>query len=159
TDHRWMIADIAEGEVSLDEQRITQAMIQLAANAAQYSPEGSTITIGSEFTGYNEQRQLKLWVQDQGPGIAEEDAQALFERFKRNHSKNPATAGKHSVGAGLGLAIVRSIAEAHHGSVWVASPENGIGSIFGLTIPAPTNPAPCQAERKPATSVLSSPQH
>lgn len=135
TDHRWMISDIAEGEVDLDEQRITQAMVQLCANAAQYSPEGTTISIGSAFEGTGPQRELKLWVRDQGPGVSAEDAATLFERFKRNNAKNPATAKKHSVGAGLGLAIVRSIAEAHEGSVWIAQPDDGIGAIFGITLP------------------------
>lgn len=137
TGHRWMIADIAEGEVTLDEQRITQALIQLCANAAQYSPEGSTISLGSSFKGQGSQRSLDLWVKDRGPGVPPEDAAGLFERFRRNNSKNPATASKHSIGAGLGLAIVRSIAEAHQGSVWIAQPEDGIGSIFGITLPAP----------------------
>lgn len=150
-DHRWMIADIAEGEALLDEQRITQAVIQLAANAAQYSPEGSTIKIGSAFTGEGAGRQLKLWVHDRGPGVSEEDAQMLFERFKRNHTKNPATAGRHSVGAGLGLAIVRSIAESHSGSVWIAQPDDGVGSIFGITVPAPCKSTPEPLE--PITAV------
>lgn len=138
--HRWIISDIAEGEVALDEQRITQAMIQLAANAAQYSPEGSVITIGSEFTGQDSERQLKLWVQDRGPGVSPEDASTLFERFSRKNAKNPAIAKQHSVGAGLGLAIVRSIAEAHGGGVWIAVPEDAPGSIFGITLPAPITP-------------------
>ncbi|MGV3016480.1 sensor histidine kinase [Rothia sp. 88186D007BW] len=136
TDHRWMISDIAEGEVNLDEQRITQALVQLCANAAQYSPEGTTISIGSAFEDTGKKRELKLWVRDQGPGVSEEDAATLFERFKRNNAKNPATAKKHSVGAGLGLAIVRSIAEAHGGSVWIAQPDNKIGAIFGISLPA-----------------------
>lgn len=143
--HRWIIADIAEGEVGLDEQRITQAMLQLAANAAQYSPSGSAITIGSEFSGQDGERQLKLWVQDRGPGVSPEDASILFERFRRNNAKNPATAKQHSVGAGLGLAIVRSIAEAHGGGVWIAAPEDGPGSIFGISVPAPNPPKKTQS--------------
>lgn len=142
--HRWIIADIAEGEVTLDEQRITQAMIQLAANAAQYSPKGSPIIIGSEFTGQDSERQLKLWVQDRGPGVSPEDASILFERFRRNNAKNPATAKQHSVGAGLGLAIVRTIAETHGGGVWIAAPEDGPGTIFGISLPAPLVPEKLQ---------------
>lgn len=138
TSHHWTISTIAEGNATLDEQRVTQALVQLAANAAQYSPEGSTITLGSEFTGAGTQRHLKLWVRDQGPGVHPDDAPHLFDRFHRNHAKNPATANKHSVGAGLGLAIVRSIAEAHQGTVWIAQPDTGPGAIFGLTLPAPT---------------------
>lgn len=137
TRHRWTISTIAEGTATIDEQRITQALVQLAANAAQYSPEGTTITLGSEFTGTGSNRHLKLWVRDRGPGVAPEDAPHLFDRFKRNHAKNPATANKHSVGAGLGLAIVQSIAEAHHGTVWITQPDDGTGAIFGIALPAP----------------------
>ncbi|WP_421083399.1 sensor histidine kinase [Rothia nasimurium] len=143
TSHHWAISEIAEGQAQLDEQRVTQALVQLCANAAQYAPEGSTVSLGSKFEGKGDDRVLNLWVRDRGPGVTPEDAATLFERFKRNNKKNPATATKHSIGAGLGLAIVRSIAEAHNGSVWIAQPDDEIGSIFGLTLPAPegtTNP-------------------
>lgn len=156
TDHRWMISDIAEGQVSLDEQRITQALVQLCANAAQYSPEGSTISLGSAYEHDAQGRTLRLWVRDRGPGVSEEDAAILFERFKRNHMKNPATAKKHSVGAGLGLAIVRSIAEAHQGSVWIAQPDDGIGAIFGISLPAPEAPENSKDDTEATTDSLSS---
>lgn len=137
TGHRWIMEDIAEGLVELDEQRVTQAMIQLCANAAQYSPAGSPISLGSAFEGQGPQRVLTLWVRDRGPGIAPEDTAHLFDRFIRKNAKNPATAKQHSVGAGLGLAIVRSIAEGHQGRAWVRQPDQGPGIIFGLTLPAP----------------------
>lgn len=149
SDHRWIISDIAEGEIYIDEQRITQAMVQLCANAAQYSPACSTISIGSHFEGTGKQRKVNLWVQDKGPGVSSEDASKLFDRFTRKNAKHPSTAKKHSMGAGLGLAIVRSIAEAHNGSVWVAQPSDGVGAIFGITLPAqaiPETPSPPVAE-------------
>lgn len=137
--HRWNIDEIAEGEVLMDSQRITQAMVQYCANAAQYSPEGSLISLGTSYGVHQGQRYLELWVRDRGPGVPLEDAPHLFERFKRSHDKNPATAQRHSIGAGLGLAIVRAIAESHQGFVWLAAPADGQGSIFGLSIPAPHN--------------------
>lgn len=140
--HRWVISDIAEGEVVLDAQRITQAMIQLAANAAQYSPEGTVIKLGTAYGNHNGSPVLKLWVQDQGPGVAPEDARSLFERYRQTNAKNPEARNQHSLGAGLGLAIVQAIAEAHRGNAWVATPDSGIGSTFGLSIPTDhsTNP-------------------
>lgn len=152
SDHRWVISDIAEGEVSIDAQRITQAMVQLCANAAQYSPVQSTVSIGSRFEGNGEHRTVNLWVRDKGPGVSPEDAAHLFDRFTRHNAKHPSTANKHSMGAGLGLAIVRSIAEAHNGSVWVAQPDDGVGAIFGITLPAPplaeTRATPITAQAK-----------
>lgn len=136
TKHRWVMSEIAEGTVILDQQRITQALVQYCANAAQYSPEGSLISLGTNFQEVDGARYLDLWVQDAGPGVAAEDAPYLFDRFKRSHSKNPATAQKHTVGAGLGLAIVKAIAESHSGHVWVATPDSGAGAIFGISIPA-----------------------
>lgn len=133
--HRWVISEIAEGEVVLDAQRITQAMIQLAANAAQYSPEGSLVTLGTAYAERDGREYLNLWVQDQGPGVNPENANYLFDRYRRDNRHNPAAHTQHSLGAGLGLAIVQAIAEAHSGTVWIATPDTETGSIFGLSIP------------------------
>ncbi|QRZ61042.1 histidine kinase dimerization/phospho-acceptor domain-containing protein [Rothia sp. ZJ932] len=133
--HRWVISDIAEGEVNLDAQRVTQAMIQLAANAAQYSPENSVISLGTAYVDREGRKHLNLWVQDQGPGVDPNDAPHLFDRYRRESSRNPNAIEKHALGAGIGLAIVQAIAESHDGSVWVATPDSEIGSVFGLSIP------------------------
>ncbi len=146
--HRWVMSKIADGMVDLDQQRITQAMIQLCANAAQYSPPASKISIGTEYKVHNNSRYLDLWVRDRGPGVKPDDASALFERFRRNNIKNPAIAQKHSVGAGLGLAIVRTIAESHGGSVWIAQPAEGEGAIFGISIPVLQTATDVQEELK-----------
>ena len=133
--NRWVISEIADGEVLLDQQRITQALIQLCANANQYSPAGSIVDLGSNFSQTQEVKMLNFWVRDRGQGISDEDATNIFNRFQRLTAKNPATALEHSQGAGLGLAIVKTIAEGHQGSVWVAQPDQGPGSIFGISIP------------------------
>ncbi|WP_200903354.1 sensor histidine kinase [Arthrobacter sp. RIT-PI-e] len=140
-DRRWLLMEVAEGVVSLDGQRITQAVLQLGANAVQYTPEGSDIKIGSAFEGMGADRQLRIWVQDAGPGVTKEEAAVIFERFEHG-SANALPADRHSTGqrggAGLGLAIVRAIADGHDGSAWVRS-EPGHGAIFGLLLPAPEN--------------------
>lgn len=121
-DHSWTTTDIAEGTAKLDRGLITQAWLQLADNAAKYSPPGAPIEIGSRIAdGYAE-----LWVRDYGPGIRAGQEARIFERFVR------ATDGS-AHGSGLGLAIVEGIAHAHGGTARVESP--GGGARFVLSIP------------------------
>ena len=122
-DRRWMLEDIGEGEVPLDEQRVTQAMVQLAQNAVQHTEPGTEIRIGSKL----EAGRVSLWVSDRGPGVDPAEVEAIFERFAHGSSHGRG-------GAGLGLAIVKAIAEAHHGRVRVCS-EPGKGATFGLELP------------------------
>ncbi|OFI37513.1 hypothetical protein BIU82_08845 [Arthrobacter sp. SW1] len=133
-DRGWPILEIAEGEITADPQRLTQAVLQLATNACQYSPEGSTVSLGSHFSGTGNERTFTVWVSDQGAGVGAEEAAVIFGRFRRGDAaRDP---GRARSGAGLGLAIVRSIAEAHHGTAWVRS-SKGQGATFGMTFPAP----------------------
>lgn len=130
----WPILEIAEGDITVDPQRITQAILQLAANACQYSADGSTVSLGSAFNGSGARRTFSIWVADKGMGVAAEEAAAIFGRFHRGEAARHSSLSRP--GAGLGLAIVRSIAEAHHGTAWVRS-SAGEGATFGLTVPAP----------------------
>lgn len=119
----WRLAAAAHGVVVADPQRLTQAWLQLAANAVRYSQEGSVIEIGSVLTGDG----VRLWVRDEGVGVAPEDRERIFTRFAR--------AAGGSGGAGLGLPIVAAIAHAHGGRVDLVS-EVGSGSTFTIQIPA-----------------------
>jgi two-component system, OmpR family, sensor kinase len=122
-DRRWVLEDIGEGEVSLDEQRVTQAMVQLAQNAVQHTEPRSQIRLGSSLHDGT----VSLWVADMGPGVDPAEVEKIFERF--------AHGGDHGKGgAGLGLAIVKAIADAHEGRVRVVS-EPGAGATFGLELP------------------------
>jgi two-component system OmpR family sensor kinase len=150
---RWLLMEVAEGEISLDGQRITQAVLQLGANAVQYTPEGSDIKLGSSFDGTGADRRLRIWVADTGPGVTAEEAAVIFERFQHGSANSlPAdrlrTSGRRG-GAGLGLSIVRAIADGHSGSAWVRS-EPGRGSTFGLLLPAPETIAARPAVEPPA---------
>ncbi|CAI7677252.1 unnamed protein product, partial [Penicillium discolor] len=60
-DRRWQLMEVAEGVVPLDPQRVTQAVLQLAANAVQVTEDGDTIRIGSRFEGHGPERRLRLW--------------------------------------------------------------------------------------------------
>ncbi|TDD56702.1 sensor histidine kinase [Saccharopolyspora elongata] len=123
-DRRWVLDDIGEGEVLVDEQRITQAMVQLAQNAVQHTEPGSEIRIGSSLAD----GAVRLWVTDHGQGIDPAEVSKIFDRFTHGSSH-----GKG--GAGLGLAIVKAIADAHHGRVRVVS-QPGEGATFALELPA-----------------------
>lgn len=141
-DRRWQLMEIAEGTAKLDPQRVTQALLQLAANAVQVTEPGDRIHIGSRFEGAGDERRLRLWVRDTGPGVAAADAERIFQRFARGDS----TGARR--GSGLGLAIVRAITDGHGGSAWVDS-VLGDGATFGIDIPAPgpAHPVNTDAER------------
>jgi two-component system OmpR family sensor kinase len=121
----WQLERVGQGIIEGDRQRITQAVMQLAQNAAQHTPEGGDVTIGSALRN----GEVRLWVRDTGEGIPPREKDRIFERFSRGRGR------RSSEGAGLGLAIVRAIAEAHHGRVEVQSTA-GKGSTFTITIPA-----------------------
>lgn len=124
-DRHWVLDKVGNGMVHLDRQRITQAMMNLAQNATQHTQPNQTIALGSAMRS----KALHLWVRDTGEGISLVDQQRIFERFARaSHSR------RRSEGAGLGLAIVRAIAEAHHGQITLHSqPQKG--STFTIILP------------------------
>ncbi len=139
-DRRWVLTRVGEGTVTVDAQRVTQALLQLAANAVAHTRAGSEIRLGSSVVGGAEAT-VSFWVADTGPGVAAEDATRIFERFAHGSTGRPE--GERP-GAGLGLAIVRAIADAHGGTAWVRS-RHGHGATFGIDLPgvrlAPRTPS------------------
>jgi len=119
----WSLVERADAEGAVDAQRLTQAWLQLAANAVKFSEPASAVRLGSRV----EDGAFVAWVSDEGRGIAPEHLERVFERFER--------AGEsRAEGSGLGLAIVRAIAEAHGGTVRVRS-QVGAGSTFEIAVP------------------------
>ncbi|TDC27736.1 HAMP domain-containing protein [Streptomyces sp. 8K308] len=125
-DRRWELPEVAEHEVALDAQRVTQAMVQLAQNAVQHTVPGQTVRIGSRLLAGD----VELYVADTGPGVVPRDAEVIFERFRRGTTRRGGERG----GAGLGLSIVRAIARGHHGRV-EHRPTPGGGATFVLVLP------------------------
>ncbi|WP_313356580.1 ATP-binding protein [Microbacterium sp.] len=119
----WALDAVPEGEVLVDEQRLAQCLLQLAANAVQHTVEGDVIAIG----GTSDHERLRLWVRDEGYGIPFAEQPHIFDRFHRG-------AGTRHAGSGLGLAIVARIVEAHGGRVSVSSTP-GHGARFLIDIP------------------------
>ena len=129
-DRHWLDGGRAEVVVVADRQRLTQAWMQLAQNAVQHTSAGAAIELGSRLVdGYAE-----LWVGDSGPGVPDADREIIFHGFARPHDGS--RSGEHF---GLGLPIVRAIAEAHHGHVTVATSEAG-GALFTIRIPLSSPP-------------------
>jgi signal transduction histidine kinase len=125
----WEIDEQAHVVLVADHQRLTQAMMNLMRNAVEHTPRASKLALGSRVEGDDGGGWVRLWVRDEGPGIALEDQERLFERFARGRIGKRTTGG-----AGLGLSIVKAIAEAHGGTVEVESLP-GRGSKFSLVVP------------------------
>jgi signal transduction histidine kinase len=115
-----------QGKMKGDPARLRQVIENLVSNAIKYAPPGSTVRVVAR----EEPGAWQVSVQDEGPGLTEEDRQRVFQSFARL-SALP-TGGEKSTG--LGLAIVRWIVEAHGGKVGVDS-QLSQGSTFWFTLP------------------------
>jgi heavy metal sensor kinase len=109
-----------------DRDQLQQLLLNLVDNAIKYTPAGGTISLGL----YGEGNWARLEVADTGIGIPADDLPHIFDRFYRSDKARSRTMG----GAGLGLAIVREIAEAHGGRVEVFSTP-GQGTLFRVWLP------------------------
>ncbi|MBI2238188.1 MAG: HAMP domain-containing protein [Actinobacteria bacterium] len=112
--------------VYADRERVHQVLFNLLDNAVRFTPPGGEVVVSaSRHNGSCEIR-----VEDTGPGIAPEHLPRLFERFYR---VDPARS-REDGGTGIGLAIARSVVEAHGGRIWAES-EPGKGSVFTFELP------------------------
>ncbi|MFZ0544555.1 MAG: HAMP domain-containing sensor histidine kinase [Candidatus Promineifilaceae bacterium] len=112
--------------VELDPERITQVLGNLVSNAIRHTLEGGTISLAANQVDDNH---LRMTVQDSGTGIPAEDLPYIFKRFFRGDRVRQRTGS-----SGLGLAIARSIVEAHKGTITAESQE-GQGTTFIITLP------------------------
>jgi len=116
--------------VLMDPDRMAQVLGNLVSNALRYTPAGGTITLGTAVQG----EQVQLTVADTGAGIAAEDLPHIFERFYRGEKARQQQEDE----SGLGLAIAKSLVEAHGGTI-VATSQPGEGSVFAITLPVISN--------------------
>ncbi len=135
-DRTWRLESKGLSPITVDRQRLTQAVMNLIQNAIRHTKPGDPITLGSSVKG----DYAYLWVSDTGEGIATADQSRIFERFVR------ATGDPHSEGYGLGLSIVAAIVQSHGGHVEIAS-QVGHGSTFTIVIPLDAAPTKLSAER------------
>jgi len=126
------LAEIDQVQITGDRDRLKQVLLNLAANAIQYSPAGTTMTLGLQRVD----EQVKLFVQDTGPGISKKDLPHIFDRFYRAERSRKRSS---TSGFGLGLSIADWIVKKHNGHIEVKS-EEGQGTLFNVWLPL-TQPA------------------
>jgi signal transduction histidine kinase len=123
-DRDWVLDEHADIKLVADQQRLTQAVLQLADNAVKHTRDGDVVAIGSSTTA----TEARLWVRDTGPGVPLKDRELIFERFGRS------AVPPGDEGFGLGLSIVDAVAGAHGGTVFVEDADPP-GARFVITIP------------------------
>ncbi len=129
----WQVdlADNLPVELTIDPDRLAQAIQNLISNAIRYTPPGGQIRISAQATAH----QFELSVQDTGSGISPHEQALIFEPFQRGEA-----AQRLPEGMGLGLTIARDLILAHHGRLTLTSTP-GQGTCF--TIHIPWNPSLC----------------
>jgi signal transduction histidine kinase len=116
----------------VDRTLVEMALSNLIDNAVKFTPAGGEVAFGASLV----EDRIQLWVRDTGEGIGPDDLPHVFERFYRGR-------GQEAEGSGLGLALVKSVVEAHGGEVRVESAV-GVGSQFVMEFPgggSPSQPA------------------
>lgn len=156
---------IAEGlpDALIDARALELAIVNLLDNALKYAKEGGRVDVSVELGDGGRKRlgvgapaadRVLVRVSDRGPGIAPDEQQQIFERFVRGRRAN-----EHRVrGSGIGLALVKHIAESHGGAVRVESPvtEDGRGSAFIVSLPVDVGLREVQPPLPPASGAAAS---
>jgi signal transduction histidine kinase len=142
-ERRYELGPIPGGTLQADPDRLAQALRNLIGNAIEHTDEDvGIVRMGVERAG---PRRIRFLVEDDGPGIAVEERERVFDRF---HRTDPAR-DRSSGGTGLGLAIVYAIVEAHGGSVAASqSPEGGARIVIELDGFSPSSRPPRPDRRR-----------
>jgi len=135
-----LVSELASLPVEGDGVRLRQVMWNLLSNAIKFSPSGGRVTLNLSRQG----NKARIEVRDEGAGIAPEFLPHVFERFRQADSSSTRRHG----GLGLGLALVRSIIEAHGGHVEARSEGIGHGATFAVELPLSLSA--CQVVVEPA---------
>ena len=127
-----LATSLREGAVALaDEGALRQMLLNLLDNAVKYGPEGQVVTVGMDPPG----ERVRIWVQDQGPGIPAAERERIWQQFWRLERDR----GSAVAGTGIGLSVVRQLASLHRGRAWVETAPGG-GARFVIELPAAPHP-------------------
>ncbi len=121
-----LIDESTPARLQADPDLLGQLLTNLIDNAFAYTPDGGSIAVGCAST----EEQVRFWVTDTGSGIPLEHHERVFDRFYRVDPGRSRSTG----GSGLGLTIARAIAEAHGGTISLASTP-GSGTRIDVTLP------------------------
>jgi two-component system heavy metal sensor histidine kinase CusS len=124
---RFIYRHDGQGEVTFDEGRIRQVLLNLLTNAIHASPAGGAITLQSIL--HNEA--WNIAVEDEGVGVSAENCEKIFDRFVRFQHTDTGHAG-----SGLGLAICKSIIDLHKGTIYASPRTSGPGLRVSIRLPA-----------------------
>jgi histidine kinase len=111
-----------------DRDRLAQVLSNYVSNALRHAPDGSAVRVATSLVPGH----VRVSVTDQGPGLAADQLEAVFERFYRVDAARSRVAG----GSGIGLAIVRALASAMDGDAWAESDGPGTGATFHIELPS-----------------------
>ncbi len=125
-------ADTSVIPVVCDRDRMIQVVGNLVDNALKFAPPDSAINVNLAYRSENKGSCAVLSVADKGPGVPDSHKRSIFEKFHQVRGGGKRAAGQ---GVGLGLAICKTIVDAHHGKIWVEDNPGG-GSIFRMEMTA-----------------------
>ena len=134
--HQFTASVRGSGRVAIDERRLRQVLFNITVNAIKASPVGSKIILTSKFS----KGAWRIEVEDDGPGVSEQERERMFDRFVRLGGPAPAVRG-----SGLGLTISRTIVRLHGGRIWAESSRrlHGLAIIVELpSVPSSGRSAP-----------------
>lgn len=124
-----VVAPAAAPAIFVDPLLLEQAVVNVIENALTHTPREAAIRLGADYTN----DAVRLWVEDEGPGVAPENLALMFDKFQRLKD------ARNHEGAGLGLAISKGFAEAMHGQIKAVSPaSNGKGLRVEFSFPLQT---------------------
>ena len=133
--------------VQADKRRMSRVLANLLDNAARYG--GGATSVRVSLDGGPDA--VQIIVEDNGPGIAEEDRERVFDRFARGSTE----AGRRGTGegVGLGLALVKEHVNLHGGRVWVEDRDDGSGARVIVELPVLMTDRPAEPEEEPETDL------